>query len=257
MMTELDPPIAVVTGAARGVGAATAIRLGAAGYRVYLLDIDDRGSTVAASVGGTFIRHDVSRIEDWSALEATLTADGGTVTCLVNNAAIERRVAFEELALDVWQRTIDVNLTGTFLGSRLAVRLMRNNPTERPGAIVNVASVAAHRSIAADAPYTASKGGIISLTKAVAHYCAGRRWPIRCNVVSPGAIRTEMVQEYIASSPHPAATEAALLAAQPSGAMADASDVANLIYYLASAEAAFITGAEVFIDGGRMASANV
>lgn len=257
MSQGFQDKVIVITGAARGVGAATARLFRQAGARIILLDVAESGAAVADHIGGEFFRHDISRQEDWDKLGRHIQTTYGRLDAVVNNAAVECPGRFEDISLAGWTRTIEINLTGVFLGCQFGVRLMRSNPDAAPGAIVNVASVAATLSIANDAAYTASKGGVISLTKSVANYCGRERLPVRCNVVSPGAIKTEMLQQYIAASPDPAATERALNNIQPVGYMATAENIGNLIVYLCSPQSEFVTGAEIMIDGGASSAANV
>lgn len=252
-----DTPIAIVTGAARGVGAATARTFSEAGYLPVLLDIDDVGEDVAKETGGRFLRFDVSDPEAWARLEATIAADYGRLDALVNNAGCEGRAPIETLSPEQWRRTIDVNLSGSFYGCQIALRLMPNNPEGVTGAIVNVASIAATLSIPDDPAYTASKGGLVSLTRSIAHYCGRQALPIRCNVVSPGAIRTELLDAYIAGSPDPDATVNALNNLQPIGRLATPENIANLIFYLCTEKADFISGADIIIDGGATSAARV
>ncbi|MFC2950569.1 SDR family NAD(P)-dependent oxidoreductase [Marinicaulis aureus] len=257
MSSGKERSAAVITGAARGVGAAAARRFSDAGHDVILLDIDDAGVAVAEEVGGTFYKHNVSSAADWAALEKQMRDKHAPLQSLVNNAAIEGRFDFADIPLEKWNQTLSVNLTGAFLGSQFGVRMMRAHSVDLPCAIVNVASIGAHMTLATDAPYSASKGGLISLTKSVATYCGLKRLGIRCNVISPGAIKTEMMAQFIATSPDPAATEKALSALQPVGYMATPANIANLIHYLTTEQSEFVTGAEIVIDGGAMSSANM
>lgn len=257
MHLDFSNKVVVVTGAARGVGAAAAKIYSAAGARVVLLDVADGGAETAANAGGEFVRHDVASAADWSRLDERIRSRYGRLDVLVNNAAVEVPARLEDLTLEAWNKPIAVNLTGAFLGCQMAVRLMRSNPEQSPAAIVNVASISAILAMAYDAAYTASKGGLVSLTKSVAHYCARERLPIRCNVVLPGAIRTQLAEQFIAASPDPKATEEALNRLQPVGHMASPEDIANLIVYLSSPQSGFITGSEVIIDGGATSAANV
>jgi NAD(P)-dependent dehydrogenase (short-subunit alcohol dehydrogenase family) len=256
MHLDFRNKVVVVTGAARGVGASTAKAFGDAGAKVVLLDVSD-GAETAASIGGEYIKHDVSSAAAWSQLGEHIHGRYGRLDALVNNAAIEHPARLEDLTLEAWNMAIAVNLTGAFLGCQTAVRLMRANPAAAPATIVNVASISATLAMAYDSAYTASKGGLVALTKSVAHYCARERLPIRCNVVSPGAIRTPLAEQFIAASPDPKATEAALNKLQPVGHMAAPEDVANLIVYLSSPQSGFITGSEMIIDGGATSAANV
>lgn len=257
MRFDFSKKLVVVTGAARGVGATTTAIFRQLGAQVIALDVDKSVAVTAERVGAQGLVHDVSSPDDWAALGQRIKTGFGRLDAIVNNAAIESPAPFEELALATWRRTIDVNLTGVFLGCQFGVRMARENPQQAPATIVNVASIAHQLSIANDPAYTASKGGVVSLTRAVAHYCGRNRLPVRCNVVSPGAIRTEMLEQYVASCPDPKAVEEALNNIQPLGYMATPENIANLIVYLSSPLSGFITGADLVIDGGASTAARL
>ena len=244
---------ALVTGGASGIGLATARRFVAEGARVAVTDRDEEiGAAAARELGADafFIRHDVTSEADWAAAMQECVSRLGAVDILVNSAGIFRFGNVEETTLEEWRQTIAINLDGTFLGCREAVRTMR----ERGGSIVNLSSVSGLVGDPDNAAYDASKGGVRLLTKSVALYCARQGYGIRCNSVHPGGIDTPMVRSYFAARPDPAAEEREWLRHSAIGRLGRPEEIASLILYLASDEAGFVTGAEFTIDGGSTAA---
>ena len=244
---------ALVTGGASGIGLATAQRFVAEGARVAITDRDDSlGCEAVRGLGpeALFVRYDVTSEEDWEAAMSEGVSRFGGVDVLVNSAGIFRFGTIEDTTLEEWRQTIAVNLDGTFLGCREAVRTMR----ERGGSIVNLSSVSGLVGDPDNAAYDASKGGVRLLTKSVALYCAKKGYPIRCNSVHPGGIDTPMVRSYFAGRPDPEAEHHEWIRHSPIGRLGRAEEIASLILYLASDEADFVTGAEFTIDGGSTAA---
>ena len=243
---------ALVTGGASGIGLATARRFVAEGARVVIADLDEAaGAQAAGELGAAafFLRHDVTSEPGWEALMRECAARFGGVDVLLNSAGVFRFGTIEDTTLAEWRRTIAVNLDGTFLGCRAAVRAMR----ERGGSIINMSSVSGLRGDPDNAAYDASKGGVRLLTKSVALHCARRGYPVRCNSVHPGSIDTPMVRGCFASRPDPDAEARAWLREVPAGRLGRAEEIASLNLYLASDEASYVTGAEFTIDGGMTA----
>ena len=244
-----DGRIALVTGAGRGIGRATAIRLGRGGARVAL---NYKGNQPAAEeakrlveeAGGeaTLIRGDVSVDGDAErVVKEALAFGGGRLDILVNNAGITRDDLLIRMRVEDWDAVIGLNLRGTFLVTKAAMRPMMKR---RSGRIVNVASIAGIVGNAGQANYSAAKAGIIGFTKTVAREMASRN--ITCNAVAPGFVPTDL------TAPLPQEVKDALLRQIPLARFGTVEDVANAIAFLASDEAAYITGQVLVVDGGMV-----
>ncbi len=229
--------VALITGAARGMGAAHARRFIAEGARVVLGDIlDAEGAALAAELSSDarYIRLDVTKPDDWAAAVALCVADFGGLHILVNNAGIFGGAAIVDHPLDLWQRMIEINLTGVFLGIRAATSALVASGS---GSIINISSVAGLRGAPGGSAYVASKFGVRGLTKAVAAELAP--FGVRCNSVHPGIIDTPMAEGLNTQGYD-----------YPLGRMARSEEVTNLVLYLASDEASYSTGSEFIVDGG-------
>jgi 3-oxoacyl-[acyl-carrier protein] reductase len=249
MDLHLDQKIALVTGGSRGLGRAICRGLAAEGAAIV---VNYRGSASAASevvaelqrgAGGraAAVCADVSREPDVAALFDAAERHFGTVDVLVNNAAVCPTAPLQDVSLDVWTRTLDVNLTAAFLTCREMIR--RLLAAARPGRIVNVSSTAAFLgSTSGHGPYDASKGGLVSLTVSLAREVAGHG--IAVNAVAPGMIRTDMTAETLR------AHEDRYLARIPLRRIADAREIADVVVFLASPRASYMTGTTVNVSGG-------
>lgn len=252
-MGRLTNRTAIVTGAANGIGLATATLMVEEGARVVLTDIAaDAGAAAAARLGpnASFRPLDVTDPAQWEKLVAEIEAGPG-LDILVNNAGIVLLKDIESTSLEDWRRIHQVNLDGVFLGCKHTIGAMKRRGG---GAIVNVSSIAGmvgHHSLAA---YCSSKAGVRLLTKSIALHCARRGYNIRCNSVHPSFAATAMVDAMIAEARDPEKMREALTRAAPLGRMAEPVDVARTILFLASDEAAFTTGAEFVVDGGATAA---
>ena len=256
-MNRVDGKVALVTGAASGIGAATARVLADAGARVVITDVNEAGgSTVASKIGerARFVRQDVTQPASWREVLADITALEGRLDVLVNNAGVARAENIETMTLADWHAVLSVNLDGVFLGMQAAVNAMK----ESGGAIVNISSIMGLVGGAGPA-YNASKGGVRLLTKSVMAYCARMGYPIRVNSVHPGYIWTPMVEGGLDQAAQffpgsdPAALKAELIGRHPIGRFGEPEEIARGVLFLASDDASFITGSELVIDGGYTA----
>jgi len=252
-MTRLEGKVGLITGGASGLGAGTAERFVANGARVVITDIDvDRGKEVASEIGAEFFRQDVAREEEWEATLAEVRQRYGRLDVLVNNAGIFTSCPVDETPLEQWQRVLDVNLTGVFLGCKHGVRTMKGNPGGPSGSIINLSSVVGMRGQLGGSAYSASKGGVRLLTKTVALENAPHR--IRCNSIHPGIIDTPIMDPLFAAAPDPDAMRAHLEQTLPVGKIGEpARDIGNMAVYLACDESVYVTGAEMVVDGGMTA----
>ncbi len=241
--------VVVVTGAASGLGAADARALVEEGAHVVMTDIDtSAGSALAEELGAVFLAHDVSDEAAWEHVMSEVGQRFGRLDALVNNAGIAPIADVEHTSTEMWRQTLAVHLDGTFFGCRSAIELMRPSGG---GSIVNMSSTAALTGIGPYFAYSAAKGGIRSLTKAVAAHCRQNKLGIRCNSVHPGSISTPMVHQALDTlmgidlpgADDPEALRRRLGVGEPS-------DVAHLIVYLVSDESKHVNGAELVIDNG-------
>ena len=245
-MARVQDKVAIVTGAASGIGRGCARLLVAEGARVVCADRDERGAEVAAEIGATFRKLDVTDETGWQQLVDDTVREFGRLQILVNAAGVAVWGDIERTTLEQWRFVNGVNAEGTFLGCRAAIGAMKATG----GSIVNLSSVAGLVADA-DAPaYCASKGAVRLLTKSVALHAARKGYNVRCNSVHPSFIDTPMVDAVCASNPK---MRTAVEKAAPLGRIGEVDDVAQAVLYLASDESKFVTGAELVVDGGLTA----
>ena len=258
-MARLTGKVALVTGAASGIGAAAAKRLAKDGAAVLLTDRDIGGEEVAASIvaaGGKagFRLHDVTSHPDWAAAVEHAVEDFGRLDILVNNAGIAGgNHELMDHSYDAWRQILAVNLDGVFLGLRHAgPRIAASNAASGGGgSVINISPILGKVGMAGAAAYCASKGGVALLTKA-----AALEWAplgIRVNSVHPGFIETPMVSGALAEREDGNEMKVALIAAHPLGRFGVPKEIGDAIAFLASDDASFITGAELVVDGGYTA----
>ena len=252
-MTRLTNKVALVTGAAMGIGQACAELFARNGASVVLSDREAAaGQRVADQIvteGGraTFFMHDVSREEEWIRAIAETRRMFGRLDILVNNAGVGRAGDVEHTTLEDWRSVLAVNLDGVFLGIKHAIPALRD---AGGGSIINLSSIEGLVGDPTLAAYNASKGAV---TKSAALYCAKAGTNIRVNSVHPGYIWTPMVQHAAEATGHAEEMRRTLESLHPVGHLGEALDIAYGVLYLASDESKFVTGAELVIDGGYTA----
>lgn len=266
-MNRLDGKVAFLSGAARGIGGATARLMAQAGAKVAIGDLlDERGRQTVREIeaaGGeaVYVPLDVTQEASWAAaLDATLKRFGG-LDILVNNAGIFNGKGVEDATLDEWHRLVAVNLTGVVLGTRAALPHLRERGKASPhgSAIVNLASVAGLVGSQLDPLYSLTKGGVTLFTKSTALEFGRKGYRIRVNSIHPGVIDTDMGQQTFAMRAKALGTNdtdparKASVGLHPIGRLGEAEDIAKGIVFLASDDAGFMTGSGLVVDGGYTA----
>ena len=247
MSGELSGQVAIVTGGASGIGAASAVLLADAGAAVIVADLE------AANDGaGRFVQHDVASEDSWQALLADVLQREGRLDVVVNNAGIAGGGGnVENTDVATWQRVQAVNADGVFLGCKYAIRGMKNTGSHKPrpkGSIINISSVAGLQAGGGSIAYTASKGAVRLLSKSVALYCAERQYGIRCNSVHPGGVDTPIFDPLWRMVGREQG-KAFIDASHPIGRMAEPTEIGEVVLWLASERSSFVTGAEITADG--------
>jgi 3-oxoacyl-[acyl-carrier protein] reductase len=246
-MPILAQQIAVVTGAARGIGQAIAVKLAAEGADLALCDLqgewlaETRAQVEALGRRAIGVAVDVANEASVQAGMQTVLEALGRIDVLVNNAGITKDNLLMRMELEAWRAVLDINLTGAFLCTKAVMRAMMK---QRSGAIVNIASVIGLMGNAGQGNYAASKGGLIAFTKTVAKEMASRG--VRANCVAPGYINTRMTEVL------PAEVKEKMTALVPLGRMGEAEEVAKAVAFLASSEASYITGQTISVCGGMV-----
>jgi NAD(P)-dependent dehydrogenase (short-subunit alcohol dehydrogenase family) len=250
IVTALDHKVALITGAAAGIGAGIAERFSEAGASVVIIDIDGQAADQMSKKIEHFrpgfslaVRGDVSSEADVKAAIEQVVAKFGTIDILVNNAGIDVSGKLPDMSSTSWDRVLAVNLKGAFLFSKYVIPQMRG----RGGVIVNISSVHAFASYEGYAAYDASKAGLLAMTRTLA--LDHGRDGIRVNAICPGYISTPMTDEWLNEQPDPQATRKEMLSFHPLGRIGTTRDVADAALFLASDASAFISGTCLVVDG--------
>jgi len=253
---RLEQQIALVTGGASGLGKAIAQRMASEGATIVISDVQrELGYATALKGGFTFLEQDVCDEAQWPEIVKEVEKRFGRLNILVNNAGVlgpTQAANPENASLDGWRKVFAVNVEGVFLGCRAAVPAMRRTGS---GAIINLASIADRLPNARGVAYGASKAAVRQLTQSVAQYCAQEKLRVRCNSVHPGPVRTPMLDRFIAEGAQRSGVSidqviAGLKAWIPFGDFILPEDVAAAVAFLASEDAAQITGSALYVDGG-------
>lgn len=258
-MTDLNGRTALVTGAARGIGAAIARSLAAAGAKVLVTDLND-GTDVASEIGGAFVKHDVASEAEWETAVQMAKDTFGGLDILVNNAGVFWLRPITQTSLDDFRKMQSINVDGVFLGMKHAIPAIaeRASMWKGGGAIVNISSVAGIIGSPMTTAYSASKGAVRLMTKSAAIECATLGLKVRVNSVHPGIIDTDMMAGAVKATQREGEDEAAARArmarSHPMGRVGEAQDIANAVCYLCSDQSAFMTGSEMVVDGGMTAN---
>ena len=252
-MGNLDGQIAIVTGAARGIGQKIAVKLASEGAKIAVIDLKAEwcAETVeavkAAGSEAIALGCDVAASAEVDACVKEVVAKFGKIDIMINNAGITKDGLLMRMSDDDWDSVLNVNLKGTFLFTRAVARLMKNKAADGAqlgGSIVNLASVVGIMGNAGQANYTASKGGVIALTKTTAKELGSRN--IRCNAVAPGFIQSKMTDVL------PDNVKKAYMDTIPLKRFGSAEDIANCVAFLVSPAASYITGQVISVNGGMI-----
>ncbi|NCF33681.1 MAG: SDR family oxidoreductase [Proteobacteria bacterium] len=244
-MSGVEDKVVLVTGAASGLGWADAQLLSERGAQVVMTDIDeDRGAELAAQIDATFLPQDVADETRWGEIMRAISAQYGRLDGLVNNAGVAPIADIETTTTAMWRKTLAIHLDGAFFGCQAAIKLMKESAG---GSIVNMSSTAALVGIPDYLAYSAAKGGIRSMTKAIAVHCRREKLSIRCNSVHPGSINTPMVQNAVKQLMNIDLDDSAEKKRKAMG-IGEPRDVAHMVVYLLGDESKHVNGTEMVID---------
>lgn len=247
-MQELLNKTALITGAANGIGLATAQLFCNEGCNLVLVDIDTKILDVATELEAMSLLADVSEEKSWKQIESYVKSHNIMIDIVVNNAGVNGKTIGlqdpENMTLKTWRTISKINLESIFLGCKFAIELMKHNT--KNSAIVNVSSRSGIVGVPHLSAYASSKAAIRNYSKSVALYCAEKNYNIRCNTVSPAVIMSNMWKEMLDNS----CAHKDFLNQIPLKRMGNPIDVANAILFLVSDRSAFITGSEIIVDGG-------
>ena len=241
---KLKNRIAIITGAARGIGLACAERFVTEGAHVIIVDVlDEIGKVEAKRLGATYMHCDVSKSSDVNAVVAAVVKQHGAVDILLNNAAISISGDFLEISESDYDKVLDINLKGSFLMLQACAREMVKKAA---GSIINMSSVNDTLAIPSIVSYCVAKGGISQLTRATSISLAPHG--IRVNAIGPGSIMTDMLKSVVNDK----ADKARVMSRTPMGRVGNPSEIASIAVFLLSDDSSYVTGQTIYADGGRM-----
>ena len=256
-MGRLTGKKAFISGGASGIGAASAKRFIEEGAQVVIGDINvEKGEAFAKTYGSelSFVKLDVTSPESWASAIDYAKSQMNGITTIINSAGVSIPIPIEDLSLKDFKHTMSINLEGTFLGTKHAIKELK---TVEGSAIVNVASTLGHRGGSFVPAYCASKAGVLMLSRSCAMHCSENGYKVRVNTISPGAIHTEMVDEYINKGIESGGTAEGVVQSfasiHPMKRLGTPEEPANAIVFLASDESSFSTGIDIPVDGGYLA----
>jgi NAD(P)-dependent dehydrogenase (short-subunit alcohol dehydrogenase family) len=262
-MNRLDGKVALISGAARGIGGETAKLMAQAGAKVVIGDVlDEPGRQTASAIDAEYIHLDVTKEDQWASAVDLAVNRFGKLDILVNNAGVFIGKGIEEISLAEWDRLVAVNMTGVFLGTRMAVPALREaaKSSEHGSAIVNLASIAGIVGSQLDPLYSMTKGGVTLFTKSAALEFGRKNYRIRGNSIHPGVIQTDMgAQTFVARAQRSGTNDTAAIQQSvtdtvPWGRLGVPMDIAKGIVFLASDDAGYMNGAGLVVDGGVTAT---
>lgn len=251
-MGRVQDKVAIITGAASGVGKEDAILLAREGAKVVLTDLNENdGQKVAAQIGDSalFVKHDIASEDGWKDVIAKTEEKFGGVDILINNAAILIAGNIEDTTLEVWQKIQRVNSEGYFLGCKYGYAAMKKRGG---GSIVNMSSLAGIGGVSSFCAYSASKGAVAAMTRSIAAHSRFHHIPIRCNSIHPDGIKTPMVFNMPRDPKKPSTVRDGNDPKRLMARFCEPADIANLVLFLASDESRFINGSEYRIDNGYL-----
>ncbi|TXG98667.1 MAG: SDR family oxidoreductase [Rhodocyclaceae bacterium] len=255
MSKRLDGKVALITGGTSGIGAGTVRRLAAEGAKVIFTGSNRAAAdALCAETGARFEALRVQDADAWTGLMERIVSDYGRLDIAFANAGTEHGDAsIEDIGIEGWDNVIAVNQTGVMLTVQHAIRAMKRNPDGPKGSIIVNSSMNAHRAMGNFMAYSVTKAAVVALVKSAAVHCGNQGYQIRTNAILPGVVETAMISDLIASADDPQAARAAYNSMSPLRRMATVEEVAGLVAWLASDEAAFVSGSEYVIDGATTA----
>ncbi|BFM08318.1 SDR family NAD(P)-dependent oxidoreductase [Halioxenophilus aromaticivorans] len=243
-MAKLKNKVALVTGAASGLGWAIAQRFAQEGATVIATDINIEEAPSQADVH--FEPHDVCLLEDLQRLQALIEHRHGHLDILVNNAGITLMGSIEDISIEAFDRTLDVDVKGPFLGCKTMLPLMK----QRGGSIINIASVSSFKPKAELVAYNTAKAGVALMTQSIALHCAQQGYNVRANYINPGVIKTAMLEKVVSQVENGEELMDGYKKMHPIGRIGEPTEIGAMATFLASDEASFITGCGYTVDGG-------